>query len=59
MKHCGTQTLETPRLLLRPLRMDDCEMMFNNWAGDAEITRYLRWDAHPNWAYTSELLNEW
>lgn len=59
MKHCGTQTLETPRLLLRPLRMDDCEMMFNNWAGDAEITRYLRWDAHPNWAYTAELLNEW
>ena len=42
MKHCGTQTLETPRLLLRPLRMDDCEMMFNNWAGDADYSAAWR-----------------
>jgi len=34
MKHCGTQELETGRLLLRRLTMDDSEMMFNNWASD-------------------------
>lgn len=32
MKHCGTQELETGRLLLRQLTIDDSEMMFNNWA---------------------------
>ena len=37
MKHCGTQELETGRLLLRRLTMDDSEMMFNNWASDPDI----------------------
>ena len=45
MKHCGTQELETGRLLLRRLTMDDSEMMFNKWARDPEVTRYLRWNA--------------
>ena len=59
MKHCGTQELETGRLLLRRLTMDDSEMMFNNWASDPEVTRYLRWNAHRSWAETAEMLNEW
>ena len=59
MKHCGTQELETGRLLLRRLTMDDSEMMFNNWASDPEVTRYLRWNAHRSWAETAEILNEW
>ena len=37
MKHCGTQELETGRLLLRRLTMDDSEMMFNNWASDGVL----------------------
>ena len=59
MKHCGTQELETGRLLLRRLTVDDSEMMFNNWASDPEVTRYLRWNAHRSWAETAEILNEW
>ena len=59
MKHCGTQELETGRLLLRRLSMDDSEMMFNNWASDPEVTKYLRWNAHRSWAETAEILNEW
>ena len=34
-------------------------MMFNNWASDPEVTRYLRWNAHRSWAETAETLNEW
>ena len=59
MKHCGTQELETGRLLLRRLSIDDSEMMFNNWASDPEVTKYLRWNAHRSWAETAEILNEW
>ena len=59
MKHCGTQELETGRLLLRQLSIDDSEMMFNNWASDPEVTKYLRWNAHRSWAETAETLNEW
>ena len=41
MKHCGTQELETERLVLRRLSIDDSEMMFNNWASDRQVTQYL------------------
>ena len=57
MHHCGTQVLQTGRLTLRQLTIDDSEMMFGNWAGDPEVTRYLRWNAHRNWAETAEYLN--
>lgn len=46
MKHCGTQELETERLVLRRLSIDDSEMMYNNWACDRQVTQYLRWNAH-------------
>ena len=59
MKHCGTQELETGRLLLRRLSIDDSEMMYNNWASDKQVTRYLRWNAHRSWGETAEILNEW
>lgn len=58
MQHCGTKTIKTGRLVLRPLTFEDTEMMFANWASDPAITRYLRWDAHRNWTTTAEYLNE-
>ena len=57
MRHCGTQILETGRLLLRPLSINDAEMMFGNWACDPEVARYLRWQPHRSWAETAEYLN--
>ena len=59
MKHCGTQELETERLVLRRLSIDDSEMMYNNWANDRQVTQYLRWNAHRSWGETAETLNEW
>ena len=53
MKHCGTQELETQRLVLRRLSMDDSEMMYNNWASDKQVTQYLRWNAHRSWGETA------
>lgn len=36
MRHAGTQTIETERLLLRPLTPEDAPMMYANWANDPE-----------------------
>lgn len=36
MKHCGTQRIETERLLLRRFVGEDAEAMYNNWASDDE-----------------------
>lgn len=48
MKHLGTVTLETDRLILRKFNLDDAEAMFKNWASDEEVTKYLMWPAHKN-----------
>ena len=46
MKHCGTQMLETNRLILRRYVSDDAAAMFKNWAPDSEVTKYLMWRRH-------------
>ena len=43
MKHIGTKTYETERLILRPFTEDDAEAVFHNWASDDEVTKYLTW----------------
>ena len=37
MKHCGTQTIETPRLILRRFLPEDAADMLQNWAADPQI----------------------
>ena len=59
MTHLGTIKLTTPRLILRRFTEDDARPMFETWAHDPLVTRYLRWDPHPDWTATAELLHEW
>ena len=48
MKHCGTLTLETDRLILRRYQAEDYKAMYKNWASDSQVTKYLMWPTHPN-----------
>ncbi len=48
LHHKGTITLESERLMLRRFTLDDAEAMFNNWAKDSEVAKYMRWKAHEN-----------
>ena len=48
MRDLGTVTLETPRLTLRRLTVEDGPAMYQNWASDPEVTRYLTWPAHTS-----------
>ena len=59
MEHLGTKTLETPRLLLRKFTMDDVQAVYNNWASDNEVTKYLMWPTHTNTAVTASVLQSW
>lgn len=47
MNHLGTKTLETSRLILRKLTLDDTEKLFLNASSD-KVTRYLSWKAHQS-----------
>lgn len=46
MRHAGTQEIETERLVLRRLTPEDAEMMYQNWANDPQVTKFLRWEPH-------------
>lgn len=56
MNHLGTQTIETQRLILRKFRAEDAQAMFNNWASDNEVTKFLTWPAHQNVEATQEYI---
>ena len=57
MKNIGTVELESNRLLFRKASTSDSKAMFNNWANDKEVTKYLRWDAYEKEEDTIKFLN--
>jgi len=44
--------LETERLLLRPPMLNDVQAIFDRYASDPEVTRYLGWPRHTSLAET-------
>ena len=59
LKHTGTKTLRTNRLILRKFEINDANDMFKNWANDEEVTKYLTWNPHGDISITKSLLEEW
>jgi ribosomal-protein-alanine N-acetyltransferase len=55
----GTQPMETARLLLRAITMEDAQDMFDNWASDPEVARYVTWQAHRSLEDTRTVLARW
>ena len=52
-----TPVLETERLILRPLTVDDAEQAFLNWTSDPAVTRFMRWPIHLEISQTKEWLS--
>ena len=59
LMHKGTQTMETPRLILRRAVREDAEAMFRNWASDPEVTKYLTWPVHDSIAVSETVIESW
>ncbi len=59
MIHQGTQTITTERLTLRRFTVHDAKAMFDNWASDPRVTRYLTWEPHESVKVTRDLLYGW
>lgn len=49
-------SLDTERLLLRPLCVSDAEDMYD-YARRSDVTEYLLWSAHPDVTYTRDYLS--
>ncbi|MBK5242810.1 GNAT family N-acetyltransferase [Clostridium sp.] len=59
VSHAGTTYLETERLILRRFIESDAEDMFNNWASDSEVTKFLTWPNHGSVKISREIINTW
>lgn len=59
MTHIGTQYIETERLILRRLELSDAQAMFDNWASDDKVTKFLTWPTHADVSVTEQILKEW
>lgn len=59
MKHLGTRTITTERLILRRFTLEDAQAMYHNWASDPDVTRYLTWPAHGSVEITQMVLCDW
>ena len=59
MKHLGTKQINTGRLILRRFSVDDAQAMYDNWASDPEVTKYLTWPAHSSPEVSRMVLESW
>lgn len=59
MNHMGTATLETKRLILRKFVIEDAQAMYENWASEDEVTKFLTWPTHANTDVTKKVLTDW
>lgn len=56
MRNMGTREIETDRLLLRRFTLNDTYAMYNNWAGDEEVTSHLPWNSHKSMEETGRYI---
>ncbi len=53
------KTINTKRLILRKVMKKDAVSLFNNWASDIEMHKYVEYELHNNINQTKELINKW
>ena len=53
-----TNTIETERLILRPLTLTDAETAYYGWTGDPEVAKYVSWLPHHSIDDTIQWLKE-
>lgn len=59
LTHKGTQTLKTERLILRRFTHEDAKPMFETWANDARVSKFLTWEPHGNIEVTQGIVDSW
>lgn len=50
---------ETERLRLRYVTENDIQAVFDGWANDPEVTKYMTWNAHESVKVTRNVMNVW
>ncbi|MDD3367226.1 MAG: GNAT family N-acetyltransferase [Sphaerochaetaceae bacterium] len=58
IKRLSSPILTSRRLILRPFTLDDAQALFA-WAGDIEVTKYLRFTAHRDISESKKVIQRW
>ena len=53
-----TPTIESERIVLKPLTVSDAEDIFKRWTQDERVARYVRWFPHDSVEVTKQWLTE-
>ena len=59
MKFIGTKELETERLILRKVKLEDAYIAYNNWCNSNVVDKYVLWKKHENVEETLQIFNRW
>ena len=59
MNFLGSKTLETERLILRKLRIEDAPIAFANWCSSDIVDKYVLWKKHPSVETTIKQYEKW
>lgn len=57
MTHKGTQTIKTPRLVLRKYSLSDASDIYKNYATDERVTKFLSWLPYNNISELENFIN--
>ena len=59
MKFLGTKTLETERLILRKIKIEDAPVAYKNWCNSDIVDKYVLWTKHSSEETTIEQYEKW
>ena len=59
LKYLGSKTLETERLTLRKIKIEDAKTAFKNWCNSDEVDKYVLWKKHESVEETIRIYEKW
>lgn len=59
LTHYGTESIETERLYLREINIDDSLQMYENFASDDRVSKYMSWESFKTLNDVENWLTEW
>ncbi len=51
--------IHTKNLILRKFRIEDVQNMYENWAKDDRVTKFLTWKAHTSISDSEKMIKKW
>ena len=59
MKYIGTKDIETKRLHLRKIKIEDADIAYKNWCNSNVVDRYVLWTKHQSIDVTRNQYEKW